>query len=250
MRVLGIPLAVKGLYASCPRASVRRFLSVFWIVGIVVTLAGVIVPEGVPLGRAYNNGVWFYVQSKYVAWVFAAEALISRRWEAQRGYKVLMLILMVTLSVPSTVQHFGKVGSLGLDVAGAAELGVTRFLRTHAAPGDVVLSGEKMETLVVLMTQCRVPFYSEAVGPYLLPAAELQRRSEDYSAFWSAWNAGVLRADVLARYGVRYVVAVDGGAARAWMAGSSAGLETSGPGRLLLEPRFASGTFTVYQVRG
>ena len=57
----------------------------------------------------------------------------------------------------------------------------------------------------VSLTRCRTPYF-DVFTPYLLAADRAARRESDVAAFWRAWRRGTCRGDVVARYGVRYVV--------------------------------------------
>lgn len=247
LRAFAIPRLLHAL--SAPRAAppARVFLAAFCILGPIFTLTCAVTPIPPPaLSQAYNNSVWFYVQSKYLLWIFLAEALLAR-WPARRGWaRGLVLALVVGLSIPSALQHFSKAMAMPRGVVQPAELELLEFLRRDARPGDVVLSGEQVSRLVVAMTECRVPIIE---GDFVLvPAAESRRRAKDRDAFWGAWRAGEVRGDILERYRVAYVV-VDGRAEGARRAPPAAREGAPAPAvRLSLRARFGKDAFIVYKV--
>jgi hypothetical protein len=249
LRVLAAPVIFQDLRVPRSVTPVRVFVGVFCLVGLGIALACTVVPEGRAPGQAYNNGVWFFAQTKYVAWIPAVEWLKGAWRGTLPVRKMLYLSLVVGLSVPSTVQHFGRVMALTLEALEAEELGVIRFVRENARPGDVVLSSERMANPLVTMTRCRVPVIEERLMPYLVPMGELRRRLADRSDFWTAWQAGQLRGDVLGRYNVRYVVTEHDPVSGTFLPAVRGPGRRFVPGSPSLELGFANARFAVYKVR-
>ncbi|MEP7071702.1 MAG: hypothetical protein ABI839_04895, partial [Verrucomicrobiota bacterium] len=111
LRVLAVPTIVKTLIRPRPALPLRFVLALYVVVGAAITLTCRIVPASSI--NSYNNSVWFLAQSKYVAWLFAAETLqafygrlapLGTRRPAFLGFGLAASAL--ALSVPATVQHF------------------------------------------------------------------------------------------------------------------------------------------------
>ena len=71
LRVVGLPMMLRDLISPSSTTPVRLLLAVFCVVGPALTLTLTVAPEDIPAQQAYNNAVWFFVQSKYAAWIFA-----------------------------------------------------------------------------------------------------------------------------------------------------------------------------------
>jgi hypothetical protein len=127
-------------------------------------------------------------------------------WRGRRNLaRTLAVVAVVLLAVPSALQHFGTTAAAPMEVIDKSDLTVIDYLRRGCAPGDVVLAQGRLSTLVVAMTICRAPFIE--LGLHLVRASESQRRSTDLDDFWRGWRKAEMRADILRRYHVRYVVA-------------------------------------------
>jgi hypothetical protein len=224
VRALAIPKILRTLCSPADATPVGLLLAVFIVLGPLITLTCNITP--VPTSSSYNNSVWFFVQSKYLAWIFTVEAAMG--FSRSRRSRALAVVAVVLLAVPSAVQHLGKIAAQPMEVIGKDDLAIIDYLRQGCAPGDVVLAQGRLSTLVVAMTTCRAPFIE--LGLVLVRASESQRRSADLDDFWRAWHRAEMRADLLRLYHVRYVVAER--AARG-----------AGP------PLFANGSLGVYQVK-
>ena len=168
-----------------------------------------IVPE--ELENPYNNSVWFLAQSKYVAWVFVAEALqrlhrrLSAKGYASRRFGAAIAIGAAGLAVPSAVQHFVKEFSRGTTVYEREAVAAAGFIARHSRPGDVVLAGRELLDPVLTLTKCRVPIaYFQS---YLAPATDVRRRRAASTEFWAGWARGEVRTDLLRELAVDYVAA-------------------------------------------
>jgi hypothetical protein len=191
-----------------PASDPLRFLLAFFVLaGIALTLMLRIVPEG---RGGYDNGVWFFVQSKFMAWIFAVEAL--RRWYGRLRSMSLAPVLAgaaivapaVALAAPSTVQHFMVLA----DEAAASDAEATaaaRFVASRARPGDVVLVSQPVMARVLAFAAVRLPvgYFADS----LVSADRYRRREATVIAFWRTWESGTIRGDILRELGVRYVSA-------------------------------------------
>jgi hypothetical protein len=183
-------------------------LAVYVVTGIVLTLIVRIVPEG---QRGYDNGVWFFVQSKLAMWIFAAEVL--RRWYS--GLRsltlrplfagILVVVPTIAMAAPSTVQHFAELAkeTAASDPEATA---AAAFLASNVRPGDVVLVSQAVAGRIVALAPVRLPvgYFADT----MVSADRYKRREALVLDFWRVWESGTIRIDILRYLGVRYVSAV------------------------------------------
>ncbi len=141
-RILGLPLLGKALAAPQRVAPLRWFLALFVGLGILISMSFTVAQRNAPPGAQYNNAVWFFVQSKYVAWLFVGEFLVLVGRQRGRAFQAGVLILILGASIPSTIQFFRCFSGAKLEVLDKNELAMLNFLREHASPGDVVVTRE------------------------------------------------------------------------------------------------------------
>jgi hypothetical protein len=155
-------------------------------------------------GGGFNNAVWFWSQSKLVAWVFAVEAL----WGLLRGrgrlVQGLVLGLAVAVSVPSTVQHLARQMESRPRALDPRAAGLVSFLDRLCTRGEVVFSHDALATILVTMTRCRAPLQGDFA--ILTSGPELARRRADMQEFWNPRNTPEARAEILRRYDAAYLV--------------------------------------------
>lgn len=204
-RLLGIADVLRALVRMDRGAPLRYMLAVMIVSGPAVSLLTRVVERGYPLAEQYNNAAWFLALSKHVMWLFAVEAIW--RWGAQRSVAVVRAaaFALVLLSLPSTVQLWRWIGSLPLARIAQPELAAIDWLDRECAAGDVVFAREEFAARVVTLTRCHVTF-GRAFRP-LMRREALHARVDDVEQFWSAWQHGTVRFDILDRYGTRFIVA-------------------------------------------
>jgi hypothetical protein len=208
MRIIGIPGALKELWRPRIETPLRLLLGVFVVVGVVLGLAITIVPKDFPQG--YDNGVWFYVQSKYVAWLFAVDAILVmlRTSVLSRRQAAAVVAVVVAASVVSTIQHFMYFHAVYKSILlPPTTVRVLEYLKITSHPGEVVFSPEDLIGPIVATTKCHVP-----VGPYanyMVPMNDYRHRVADLNRFWKGWNTGQTRDDLLRKCGVNYFVTVN-----------------------------------------
>ena len=242
LRVIGVPGILRALFRPNQASALRFAVAFFVVIGVVITLTCRVVPRGAT--HPYNNSVWFFGQSKYVAWIFAAEVLqaLYRRAVA-RGIDAalagaLIVLFAVALSVPATIQHFAlqmrPPAPQALKRYDQETVGVANFLATHAPPGSVVLPGHNLLAPVLTLTSCRVPigyfantFVAESV---------YNRRKLAQDEFWKAWRRGIVRSTFLRDVGIAFVVASK----------QSDQIPGTLPG--ILSPVFANSQYAVFRV--
>ena len=208
LRVVGGWAIVKSMLHPVASRPLRFMLAFFVVAGIVLTLTVRIVPEG---QGGYDNGVWFFVQSKFVASIFAAEFL--RRWygwlrSRTPGPALAAIAIIgpaVALAAPSTIQHFIVLAS---DTAASdpAATSAARFVASRARPGDVVLANQAVMGRVLTYAPVRLPvgYFADT----LVSADSYKRREAVVFEFWRDWESGTIRSDILRQLGTRFVSAV------------------------------------------
>jgi small basic protein len=205
LRVIGLPGVVKEILRPRAESPARYLLAAFILIGIALGLAVTIVPKGIKNG--YDNGVWFYVHSKYAAWIFAVEAVLVmiRNRMLSRTQAAVVAAIVVAASVPSTIQHFVFFNTTYKSVVLSPDtVRLLDYLRSASHPGEVVLSTEELVGPIVAMTKCHVPAGSYA--EYMVPTKDYRHRIADFKDFWTDWRDGHTRDDILRAYGVSYFV--------------------------------------------
>jgi hypothetical protein len=194
-----------GLLRRPPRENTMGWvLFAFVLIGPVITLTSAIVPRDMP--TAYNNAIWFLVQSKYVAWIPAGAVLMAlcRRWHTVLP-RVALILLVTAASLPSTIQLLGCLRrNMKRSSLEPASLAALEFLRSEAKAGDVVYS--QLDTPLLYTTPLRVPFHPIFTESFTT-REEGDKRRVDETEFWDAWRRGELRVDLLARYQVGWILA-------------------------------------------
>ncbi len=207
LRVIAIPVVIKELSFPRPPSAARFFVAVFVILGPLVTLTCTVTPRSYPPDSQYNEAIWFFVQSKYVVWIFVVESIWSFCRGRRRALKALIVVVIVGLSIPSTAEYFHSRMRQRLDILGERELELVGFLDQGCIDGGVVFSRQQVAAPVAALTRCRVPVLN--IGSYtnsFVSVSELRERRKDWDDFWDAWNKERVRTDILERYKVGYVV--------------------------------------------
>jgi hypothetical protein len=236
MRVIAVPAIVRALREDPFRVA----MAVFVLLGPLVTLTCAIVIPGVPPSQQYNNSVWFYVQAKYVAWMFVVEALRRTTASLSPAGKALAWGAALFAAFASGVQYFGY--QLAVREQGRlspALVEVVDRVGERARPGDVVWAREYVTQPLTALA--RVHGLSLDVFPYVVlePAAIAATRAVQ-EAFWARWHAGAFDAEPLVAWRARFVVAdrLDGPLPPGARSGS----------HLWLRPFLENGEYAVYEV--
>jgi hypothetical protein len=212
LRFLALPILAKDLVAPKSESSLRFLLALFVTMGPIITLCLTVIPRDGSPELNYNNAVWFYVQSKYIVCIFAVEALMALRCHWQPGYvfQTIALVGVIALSVPSTIQAFYfRTRGHPLASISKGERELMSYLAENCAPGSVVLTRAETVAPITALTLCRAPMSIRVYDKYafqLIPAGELAQRLHDRQLFWECWDQAELRADVLTKYHINYLV--------------------------------------------
>jgi hypothetical protein len=249
VRLVAIPTVVTDLLCFRSSTGLRLFAALFVALGPLVTLACTATPWGYPPEGEYNNAVWFFVQSKYVMWVFAGESLLILCRGRRRLWQALAVAVIVGLSIPSTVQYFQSQMHRELETLGEDELELMGFLGQVCANGEVVLAQADISEQISALTTCRVPLLSPGTYTHLFASrAALEERERDMVSFWTALRQGEFRTAIARRYEVACVV-VDR-ASPEWAALQSSwqsGAEPTSEGQPRLDPCFENASYVVFE---
>ena len=236
-RVVGV-----GAWARCffrPEADRpgRFLIAALVLIGPSISLLFAVLPTGYPLGRfhrgEYNNAVWFFLQSKYLIWLFAVE----RAWTWTRGWKGRQLAAacgLLALSVPSTAEMFVLMAEERPAAVDPGTVAMLRFLRAETPPGAVCLAREKVAVLILSLTSCRSPAFGIFAHSFVSRAEDDALR-ETRHRFWNAWSPD---ARTPPPFGADYVVVEAVEARRVAASG----------GQPSWQPMFRNERFAVYRV--
>jgi hypothetical protein len=175
----------------------------FVLLGAILGMIVTIVPRAVP--QDYNNGVWFYADAKYVAWLFAMSPIVNFLGSIAKRVVLscLVAIALLTLSIPSTIKHFAPMLKTASFLS-ADTVQVLRVVRSATQPGDTALTDPQLTGPMIAMTKCHA-----LLGPYsnaMVSFVTFHRRAADLNAFVEAWRRGQVESARLERCGVKYVV--------------------------------------------
>jgi hypothetical protein len=245
--VAAIPSVIRTLSRPREWKAVRFFLASFVLLGPAIALTWSLTPEDTP--RAYNDAVWFYVESKHLLWLFVAELVLLALRGRRRLWQAVIVAAVTVLAVPSSVQYFGMQMSQGRTVLDRSGVEAVTHMDQSCRQGEVVLAGQRLNTLIAAATRCRVPVADIYASVYI-SQVELDQRLADYSGFWRSWRDGELRADILAKYRVAYIVADKqaDGVGPATHAPPANEAEPSRAQGTSLRPCFENEEFVIYQV--
>jgi hypothetical protein len=205
MRVTGIPSMIRSLFSRRKTQPEGALLALFVIGGCVLTLVLKVTPIDFP--DRYDNSVWFFVQSKYVAWLFVV--LAAARWW-QRGRRRLATaatIVILILALPSSLQFFVKESKVNSRIRIPREaFEVVDYISNEAPDGTVVLTrAKKVRVLLLAMTRCRVPYHPIFTESFIRKN-EIRERVGDLGRFWKDWEKGSIREDIASKYRLAYVI--------------------------------------------
>jgi len=203
MRWLALPALVRAFRRPADPADPRPMLAVFVAAG---TLMGLFVRVGT-IGQPWNNGIWFFVATKYLVWLFVLET-VGRIRPAFVRYGVLTLTLAVAV-YPGVLFLRGYATAVSPGVRfSPADYRLIEWTRGAVPAGDVVLLEADFPIPLTALTQCRT-FADPVLGifaPSFMTPEESASRERDSLEFWKAWDAGKYNAEVVARRGVNFLI--------------------------------------------
>jgi len=210
LRVIAVPGLLRELFSPSPSTGVRFFAALFVLLGPLITLTCRVSPGDYP--GDYNNAVWFYVQSKYVAWLFVTGVVLTLCRRKKLRWQALIVAMTLACAVPSGAQFFERVISRFVGqpatVLDADELEVINYLNEACSDSQTVIAQEPLDLHVAALTACRVAMLRPLgiINHSFASRKELEQRLVDHTNFWHAWTGGHLRADILQRYHTAYLI--------------------------------------------
>jgi hypothetical protein len=235
-RIIGIGELIKA-FSPTRADGFHLLLAVFVVLGPILSLTTKVVPRDDP--TAYNNAIWFIAESKYVMTLFAVLAL-TRVWKRLDWTgRSLMTAAVTVMSFTSTIQHFYELSSYPAIELTPPAMQAVGFLNRETRPGQIVMS--RLNEAILSLTALRVPFY------YLAEVARSDvyaTRRKDIDDFWQSWMGGMVREDLLTKYGIDWIVA-----SRSETPATLGDTPLTIHGKLEIERRFTNDQFIAYQVR-
>ncbi len=202
MRLFSLPGLLSRRFRLPAPGSLRVLIFVFALLGLFLTLAVSVRPPG----GGYDNGIWFYVGSKYVLWFFAVE-LVVVLWNANRKWLGGGIgCALLALSLPSTVQLVGVLRDLPTSVLPPAQAQMVRAVKKPCSNGAVVLAPLDSLTAILSTTRCETPWADFSFPSSSASLDVYRQRAEDIKSFWASAAKGRCREDLLALYDVELLV--------------------------------------------
>jgi hypothetical protein len=143
--------------------------------------------------RPFNEALYFFEQSGFCLWLFAALAIGACSVALRRG----VVIGSVLITLPSTVQYVSQEGTMAPRRVPPQVVRAMRSLAAESAPGDVVLVRPEQQRYPPppLLIGRRVP-YTRFI-PFFAQLASretLQERYERVRSFFESEDAAAARA--------------------------------------------------------
>jgi len=199
-------IALGAVVRALREDGVRLALAVFVGLGPLLTLACSVVVPGLAPAEQYNNAVWFFVQAKYLAWLFAVEVLCRWGRALAPAARTLLWSGALAAALASGVQYLGYQLAVREEARlTPAMMEIVRALAS-ARPGEVVWAPEHVTQPVVALTAAHG--LSLDIFPYvvLAPDAIAQMRAAR-QRFWQLWRRGSYDPEPVVAWKARYVVA-------------------------------------------
>jgi hypothetical protein len=199
-RLLGCGELIKSLRGAQDRPF-HFFLAILVVLGPLVSLTSKIIPRDDP--GAYNNAIWFMITSKFVAVLFAVTALLRLSNSISSSWRPALIVLVATLSLPSTIQYVLKPPSVELGKLSLPEIETITFLNHEVKPGDVAIS--RIGGPLLLFTKLHLPYLPIFVTSFA-KIENVDMRLHDMEDFWQAWKLGEAREDLLLKYHANWII--------------------------------------------
>lgn len=236
-RLLGGVELIRSLRPSDDKP-LHFVLAIFVVLGPVLTLTSKIVPRDDL--DVYNNSIWFLITSKYVAVLFAIMALLKLWRSMVPAWRVLLVVMVAVISLPSTIQYVLKSPVLTGKTTGITnmEMKVIEFLNQEAKAGEVVFS--RIDGPVLALTKLHIPFAGIYPKSFAV-SGQVNIRFGDMRNFWQSWQRGEIREDLLAKYHAGWIVATQSN-------GELSEWQSIDLGALRLQRAFSNSNYIVFKV--
>lgn len=204
-RVLAVGPLVRELRSPGRSGGLRLALCLFVLLGPAIGLALTITPASYPPEGRHNEALWFFVQSKYLAWLFALEPVVQLWRRSQPPSRALMLAALLAVSLPGAVQHVAFVAREPMQRLEPDEMAALAALERSATPGDVVLANPRLARAVIGLTPYRAPGF-DLFTLFYQPLEERRESAGELDMFFADWQRGVWREDVARRHAAAFVL--------------------------------------------
>lgn len=206
LNLLGVPL----LWRKVRRADREGPMPVF-LGGFIAVCIGYFFLIDISLGgmpRGYVK-IYVYTLAPLVLSLFWSEQLATFIAGKRFIWKFIVVGLVFVVSVPNTAWLMcRKVGDPDLKLFSRNFLKTVGWLNANARPGDVVVNSAE-NGFICYFADCRVVLddTAESFPDWHMTAEQYEERKNDIARFFAQPR---LNADVLSKYGVRYVWALRG----------------------------------------
>ena len=179
LRLVGLPAAVGALRGRATACALAAMALAGWPLGLLFRVSA---PEMLEGQKVVNDASYLVEQSGPLLWLFAAAALGGLATTRARRVGVVLLLLL--LAVPSTVQYAVRKAVIAPDRLPAPMVRAAAALETASAPGDVVLQrpGARYPPAPVVLAGRRVPY--ERFTPWLTQFATRQALEARHQAVY------------------------------------------------------------------
>jgi hypothetical protein len=195
LRTLGLPSACRALVSGQAAGAVLAGMALSgWPLGLLLRISPLESPD-----RPQNEALYFFEQSGFLLWVFAAVAV--GRWRLPDRWRLGALGGLVLLTLPSTAQFVLHKAALPPVRVPRGVVDAMTVVEATTRPGDVLMERPRMQRFPpppMVFAGRRVPFASYL--PFLtqwVPRSELEERRAIVQEFFRTQDAG--RAGEIAR---------------------------------------------------
>jgi hypothetical protein len=205
--ILGLGVRVLGLLTV--KASIRHSPESIWVIWFILVffVTGYVLSDLVYLGDSsyrYNHAIWFAIQGMFAVWFLLF--LFMARLDADKPMHAALLISLLVLSMPSTVQLLWLKSDSGLAYIGPAEQEIVAYLE-GTDPASVVMhplnqNGPSLASNLAgrsSVLNIHKSFVNESQG--------LEKRAYALLMFFSEETEPSTRLEIMNYYGVTHVYA-------------------------------------------
>jgi hypothetical protein len=194
LRLTGVPRALRALASREPAAATLAAMALCgWPLGLLVRVSPL--DAGVRQ-RPFNEALYFFEQSGFLLWIFAALCLGEAIARLPAARRALAAAACAALTLPSSVQFVAQKAASEPRRLSPAIVRAMGALAAASRPGDVVLQRPELQRYPPppLLIGRRVPFtrfipfFSQFAG-----RIERDRRFLDAAAVFAAGDAGLAR---------------------------------------------------------
>jgi hypothetical protein len=211
-RIIGLPSMVSSIFNKHENQT-YVLAGIFILVGPLLTLFLSVVPA--KCYDAYNNSVWFFVQSKYLLWLFLDKPIRDIMSTYNKNIRVfirkgLYIILSVTAIFYSLranlllLEYFKHSIAYRPKILAENYLDVYNKLKCECIEGKTFISDDYWTNYILVSAGCKTVLFAE--WGTLASPLELVRRRHELEEYWMNYNKGKNMSDLLVKYDVDYIV--------------------------------------------